>query len=166
MPFDDIVNKPHHQASAISDVTGIHNTEAGRERRASTLPNYYRPFSRTKNDRKDNVENILVAYKTKKAESFRIVHPMLKKTFKQRILPWQEHMKSKNEVIDEDDLKKVEELEKWRLFTTVFDSDHHRRGRRCDAKTTTKNSYEKLSAGEKYGDPKNITNTFALVPGT
>jgi hypothetical protein len=112
VPFDRYyMNNPHHQAGAISDVTGIHNTEAERERRASTLPNYYRPFSRTGNDRKDNVEKILVAYKTKKAESFYIVHPMLKETFKQRILPWQEHMNSKSENIDKDDLKKVKELE-------------------------------------------------------
>ena len=156
VPFERYnMNKPHHQASAISDVTGIHNTEAGRERRASTLPNYYRPFSRTGNDRKDNVENILVAYKTKKAESFCIVHPMLKKTFKQRILPWQEHMKSKNEVIDEDDLKKVEGLEKGDYLQPcsipiIIDAEG------AATRNNNKKQLRKVRAGEKYGDPKNI----------
>ena len=157
VPFDRYyMNNPHHHAGAISDVTGIHNTEAERERRASTLPNYYRPFSRTRNDRKDNVEKILVAYKTKKAESFCIVHPMLKKTFKQRILPWQEHMNSKSEIIDEDDLKKVKELENGDYLQPcsipiIIDAEGA-----ATQNNNKKQFLRKVRAGEKYGDPKNI----------
>ena len=85
-----------------------------------------------------------MAYKTKKAESFCIVHPMLKKTFKQRILPWQEHMNSKSEVIDEDDLKKVKDWKKAIIYNRVrFRSSSTRKALRRE--TTTKNSYEKFA---------------------
>ena len=87
------VTKSPMRCKAFSEVQVVHNM---RTEPACNLPNFYRPFSRIENNREDNSEKILVAYKTKKAQKFRIVHPVLKKTLKQRISPWEESETNKD----------------------------------------------------------------------
>ena len=71
------VTKSPLRCGAFSEVQVVHNILT---KPACNLTNFYRPFSRIENNREDNSEKILVAYKTKKAQKFRIVHPVLKKT--------------------------------------------------------------------------------------
>jgi len=114
-PFGERYWYGEYDARASSTILEVHNSQAGLQKRASTLPNYYRPFSRTENERKEPSEKILVAYKTKKAESFRAVFPMLRKTFQQRIAPWAEHIMSKGEEPSFDD---------WDTIKKFKDSDY------------------------------------------
>ena len=87
-------------SSQVIAIHTSHGGDKGEKRRASKLPNYYRPFSRTKDDATKGDGRILVAYKTRKAEFLRIVHPVLKKTLKQRMVSYTEYKTSKGEALE------------------------------------------------------------------